>query len=77
VCPEAVTSKDYEGGFKIQLMEKDMRLAAEAARGVGATLVLGDTAIGAYSSAASDPDYRDRDSRIVYKWLGGVDPRQA
>ncbi|KAJ7703223.1 NAD binding domain of 6-phosphogluconate dehydrogenase-domain-containing protein [Mycena rosella] len=34
VCPEAVTSKDYEGGFKIQLMEKDMRLAAEAARGV-------------------------------------------
>jgi hypothetical protein len=49
-------------------MEKDMKLAAEAARQVGAKLVLGDTAIGAYSSAASDPSFRDRDSRVVYKW---------
>ncbi|KAJ7096348.1 6-phosphogluconate dehydrogenase [Mycena epipterygia] len=75
VCPDAVTSKNYEGGFKVQLMEKDMRLAAEAARQVGATLVLGDTAIGAYHATASDPNFRDRDSRVVYKWLGGVDPR--
>ncbi|KAJ7497271.1 NAD binding domain of 6-phosphogluconate dehydrogenase-domain-containing protein [Mycena latifolia] len=75
VCPDAVTSKNYEGGFKVQLMEKDMRLAAEAAREVGARLVLGDSAIGAYCAAASDPSYRDRDSRVVYKWLGGIDPR--
>ncbi|KAJ6609892.1 6-phosphogluconate dehydrogenase [Mycena sp. CBHHK59/15] len=75
VCPDAVTSRNYEGGFKVQLMEKDMRLAIEAARKVAAKLVLGDTAVGAYSAAASDPSYRDKDSRVVYKWLGGVDPR--
>ncbi|KAJ7084362.1 NAD binding domain of 6-phosphogluconate dehydrogenase-domain-containing protein [Mycena belliarum] len=68
VCPDAVTSKNYEGGFKVQLMEKDMKLAAEAAREVGATLVLGESAIEAYCSAASDPRYRDKDSRVVYKW---------
>ncbi|KAJ7901803.1 NAD binding domain of 6-phosphogluconate dehydrogenase-domain-containing protein [Mycena olivaceomarginata] len=73
VCPDAVTSKGYEGGFKVQLMEKDMKLAAEAAHNAGAKLVLGETAIGAYVSAASDPRYRDKDSRVVYKWL--VDPR--
>lgn len=36
-------------------MEKDMKLAAEAAHNAGAKLVLGETAIGAYVSAASDP----------------------
>ncbi|KAJ7045488.1 NAD binding domain of 6-phosphogluconate dehydrogenase-domain-containing protein [Mycena alexandri] len=75
VCPDAVTSREYEGGFKVQLMEKDMKLAAAAARDVGANLVLGETAIEAYSSAASDPRFRGKDSRVVYKWLGGVDPR--
>ncbi|KAK7057216.1 mitochondrial putative 3-hydroxyisobutyrate dehydrogenase [Favolaschia claudopus] len=68
VCPDAVTSKGYEGGFKVQLMEKDMKLAAAAAKKVGAKLVLGDTAIKAYSSTASDPRYRGKDSRVVYKW---------
>lgn len=45
-----------------------MKLAAAAARDVGANLVLGETAIEAYSSAASDPRFRGKDSRVVYKW---------
>ncbi|KAJ7188298.1 3-hydroxyisobutyrate dehydrogenase [Mycena filopes] len=65
---DAVTSKEYEGGFKVQLMEKDMKLAVAAASDVGARLVLGETTIGAYSSAANDSKYRDHDSRIIYKW---------
>ncbi|KAJ6475342.1 NAD binding domain of 6-phosphogluconate dehydrogenase-domain-containing protein [Mycena vitilis] len=76
VCPDAVTSKEYEGGFKVQLMEKDLRLATDAAQQAGAKLILGPTAVDAYSSAASDPRYRGKDSRVVYKWLGGVDPRE-
>ncbi|KAJ7132774.1 3-hydroxyisobutyrate dehydrogenase [Mycena crocata] len=75
VCPDAVTSKNYEGGFKVQLMEKDMRLAVNAARQVEANLILADTAIAAYSAAASDSRYVNKDSRVVYAWLGGVDPR--
>ncbi|KAJ7647357.1 3-hydroxyisobutyrate dehydrogenase [Roridomyces roridus] len=77
VCPTAVTSKRYQGGFKVQLMEKDLKLAAEAADNVGARLVLADTTIAAYHSAASDPRYRDRDSRVVYQWLEGADPEET
>ncbi|PPQ78120.1 hypothetical protein CVT25_015645 [Psilocybe cyanescens] len=68
VCPDAVTSKGYEGGFKIQLMKKDMSLAIDAAKQVGANLVLADAGLAAYSAAAEDPRCRDRDSRVIYRW---------
>ncbi|KAF7298218.1 hypothetical protein HMN09_01043700 [Mycena chlorophos] len=69
VCPEAATSNGYVGGFKVELMEKDMRLATQAARQVGAKLVLGEAAVSAYAQTASDPDFRGKDSRVVYQWL--------
>lgn len=74
VCPDAVTSKGYEGGFKVQLMKKDMTLAISAAREVDAKLVLADAGLSAYTAASDDPRCRDRDSRVVYRWLGGVEP---
>ncbi|KAF8893404.1 6-phosphogluconate dehydrogenase [Infundibulicybe gibba] len=74
VCPNAVTSKGYEGGFKVQLMKKDMTLAVNAAREVDAKLVLGDAGLAAYSAASEDPRCRDKDSRVVYRWLGGIEP---
>ncbi|KAF8876692.1 3-hydroxyisobutyrate dehydrogenase [Gymnopilus junonius] len=74
VCPEAVTSNGYEGGFKVQLMKKDMSLAIEAAKQVGAKVVLADAGLSAYTAASEDPRCRDRDSRVVYRWLGGVEP---
>ncbi|KAF4620437.1 hypothetical protein D9613_000215 [Agrocybe pediades] len=74
VCPDAVTSKGYEGGFKVQLMKKDLGLAVEAARQVGAKLVLADAGLSAYTAASEDPRCRDRDARVVYRWLGGIEP---
>lgn len=68
VCPEAVTSKGYEGGFKVQLMKKDMGLAIEAANEVGAKLVLAEAGLSAYTAASNDPRCRDKDSRVVYRW---------
>lgn len=55
-------------------MAKDVRLAVEAAHSVGAKIVLGETALDTYKSASTDPNCRDLDSRVVYRWLGGVDP---
>ncbi|KAG5735498.1 hypothetical protein E4T56_gene11142 [Termitomyces sp. T112] len=75
VCPDAVTSRGYDGGFKVQLMKKDITLAMEAARQVDAKLVLGDSGLSAYSAAAEDPRCRDKDSRVVYRWLGGIEPK--
>lgn len=68
VCPGAVTSKGYEGGFKVQLMKKDMTLAIAAAREVGAKMVLADAGLSAYEAASEDPRCRDKDSRVVYRW---------
>ncbi|KAF4598076.1 3-hydroxyisobutyrate dehydrogenase-related [Pleurotus pulmonarius] len=75
VCPEAPSSKGYEGGFKIQLMKKDVGLAIDAARQVDAKVVLGLTGLGVYSAASEDPRFRDKDARIVYRWLGGIEPK--
>ena len=55
-------------------MAKDIGLAVEAAKAIGAQIVLGNTALESYQSASANPKYRDRDSRIVYKWLGGIEP---
>lgn len=71
VCPDAPSSKGYEGGFKIQLMKKDFGLAVQTAKRVGAKLVLGDIGLETYTDASEDPQCRDRDSRVVYRYLGG------
>jgi 3-hydroxyisobutyrate dehydrogenase len=71
VCPDAPSSKGYEGGFKIQLMKKDFGLAVQTAERVGAKLVLGDIGLKTYTDASEDPQCRDRDSRVVYRYLGG------
>lgn len=74
VCPDAVTSHGYRGGFKVQLMRKDVALAVSAARTANARLVLGDAALETYEQASKDPRCRDLDARVVYRWLGGVEP---
>jgi 3-hydroxyisobutyrate dehydrogenase-like beta-hydroxyacid dehydrogenase len=68
---DAVPSRDYKGGFKVQLMKKDVTLAIASAKTVGAKLVLADADLAAYTAASEDPNCRDRDSRVVYRWLGG------
>ncbi|KFY65404.1 hypothetical protein V496_02596 [Pseudogymnoascus sp. VKM F-4515 (FW-2607)] len=71
VCLEAPSSKGYKGGFKVQLMKKDFGLAVEAARGVGAKMVLGEKGLECYKEAAEDPKCFDLDSRVVFRYIGG------
>ncbi|KAK2740641.1 hypothetical protein FQN57_006010 [Myotisia sp. PD_48] len=71
VFPEAPSTNGYKEGFKIQLMKKDMGLAVDMAKRVGTTLVLGDAGLKTYSDASDDPNCRDLDSRVVYRFLGG------
>lgn len=52
-------------------MRKDIGLAIESAEKVGAKLVLSNAGWSAYDAASKDPSCRDRDSRVVYRWLGG------
>lgn len=71
VCPQAPASKDYAGGFRVELMRKDFALAVEAAKANNARLVLGESGLRAYTEAAEHPSCRGRDSRVVFRFLGG------
>ncbi|KAK4239522.1 NAD binding domain of 6-phosphogluconate dehydrogenase-domain-containing protein [Achaetomium macrosporum] len=71
VCPQAPSSNGYRGGFRLQLMRKDIGLAVDMARRVGARNVLGASGLGVYAAASEAADCRDLDSRVVYRYLGG------
>lgn len=71
VVENAPSSRGYTGGFKVQLMRKDFNLAMEMAKGVGSTNVLGQAGLDTYTQAMNDPNCRDLDSRVVFRYLGG------
>jgi len=71
VVPTAPASRDYNGGFGISLMKKDLRLAMVAAREAGARLELADAAEGLYDAAEKDQRCHGRDFSVVYRYIGG------
>lgn len=71
VCPNAPASNDYKGGFKVQLMKKDFNLAVQTAARVGAQLRLGEAGLAVYQEASEDEACQDRDSRVVFRYIGG------
>jgi 3-hydroxyisobutyrate dehydrogenase len=52
-------------------MRKDYKLAVDTASDVGATLLLGDAGLQAYTDAMNDPRCYDKDSRVVFRYIGG------
>ncbi|KAK4657641.1 hypothetical protein QC762_001140 [Podospora pseudocomata] len=71
VCPQAPSSNGYRGGFRVELMKKDMGLAIAMARQGGAKNVLGVSGLGVYTAASAAEDCMGLDSRVVYRYLGG------
>jgi 3-hydroxyisobutyrate dehydrogenase len=69
VLETAPASRDYEGGFGVSLMKKDLRLAVTAAEEAGAKLVLADKAKEVYEEA--EKGHKGKDFSVVYRWLGG------
>ncbi|KAE8447530.1 hypothetical protein EG329_010660 [Mollisiaceae sp. DMI_Dod_QoI] len=63
------SSRDYEGGFRIELCEKVLKMGSELAKDVGARTVLDGPALGAFAEARGDERYKGKDARVVYKWL--------
>lgn len=53
VGPETPADRDYEGGFAAGLMLKDLKLAVEAAQGVGASVPMGGAAQHLYQAFAN------------------------
>ena len=63
----APAERGYEGGFGVELMKKDLGLAMDEARRVGAVTQLGDQATRIY--AAVQADEPGKDFSVVYRWL--------
>ncbi|KAI5926254.1 NAD binding domain of 6-phosphogluconate dehydrogenase-domain-containing protein [Camillea tinctor] len=71
VCPKAPSSNGYQGGFRVQLMKKDVGLAVDMARRLDSKNILGATSLGVYTAASEASDCKDLDSRVVYRYIGG------
>jgi 3-hydroxyisobutyrate dehydrogenase-like beta-hydroxyacid dehydrogenase len=71
VDPNAPASKDYAPGFKVQFMRKDYNLAIEAAETSNSKLYLGASGLQVYTDASLDERCVDKDSRVVFRFIGG------
>lgn len=69
VLENSPASRDYEGGFGVSLMKKDLRLAVSSAREAGAKLALAEKATEVYEE--TEKAYKGKDFSVVYRWLGG------
>ena len=68
VSKGAPAERGYEGGFALELMRKDLRLAMEEAKRVGAKVELGERAGDVYEVVA-EKEGKNRDFSIVYRWM--------
>lgn len=69
VVEGAPASRNYDGGFGLSLMKKDLSLAILAAAEVGARLELGDRAGEVYAAAEQQDDCKGKDFSVVYKYI--------
>jgi 3-hydroxyisobutyrate/3-hydroxypropionate dehydrogenase len=69
INPNTPSSRNYENGFGVKLLKKDVLLALDAAKLANLKLLLGDDAAQILQKIADSPEYGDKDMSIVYKWL--------
>ncbi len=63
------SSRGYEGGFRLELCAKVLKMGSELAADVGARTVLDKPTLAAFKEASEDARYTGKDARVVYKWL--------
>ncbi|KAF2104233.1 3-hydroxyisobutyrate dehydrogenase [Rhizodiscina lignyota] len=69
IHPNAPASRNYEGGFRIELCKKVLQMGTDLAEMVGARHILDKPTMEAFEEASADPRYAGKDARVVYKWL--------
>ena len=69
VQPNVPSSRNYEGGFRIELCKKVLEMGSELAMQANARTVLDKPTLAAFEEAAADERYKGKDARVVYKWL--------
>lgn len=69
VVPTSASNRDYDGGFGVSLMKKDLTLALNAAKEANAQLELGDKAAEVYNE--TEKEFKGKDFSVVYRYIGG------
>jgi 3-hydroxyisobutyrate dehydrogenase len=72
VMPAVPASKDYQGGFAVDLMLKDLGLAAEAVAEAQASTPLGAQALALYSAHSKEGSGRLDFSSILTRLMRGA-----
>jgi 3-hydroxyisobutyrate dehydrogenase-like beta-hydroxyacid dehydrogenase len=63
------SSRDYEGGFRVELCAKVLGMGSQLAEMVGARTILDKPTLEAFGEVMGDERYKGKDARVVYKWL--------
>ncbi|KAB8298099.1 hypothetical protein EYC80_001861 [Monilinia laxa] len=71
VVSGAPAERDFNGGFGISLMKKDLGLALKAAEEVHAKLELGNRAREVYETVEQQDNCKGKDFSVVYKYISG------
>jgi 3-hydroxyisobutyrate dehydrogenase len=71
VVATSPASRNYDGGFGVALMNKDLKLALKACADSDVNTALGNKAREVYDAVEGDPELKTKDFSVVYRWLGG------
>lgn len=69
VQPNVPSSRNYEGGFRIEMCKKVLEMGSDLAKQANARTILDKPTLAAFEEAAADERYKGKDARVVYKWL--------
>ena len=64
-------SRQYAGGFGVNLMNKDLKLALKSCEEFGVQVKMGPVAQELYDAVEKDPNCKGKDFSVVYRYLGG------
>ncbi|TID25934.1 3-hydroxyisobutyrate dehydrogenase [Venturia nashicola] len=71
VIETSPASRDYDGGFGVSLMSKDLRLALAACDEFGIKNRMGPVAKQIYDEVQADAKLKGKDFSVVYRYMGG------
>jgi len=69
IMKDVPASRSYEGGFRVELMAKDLGLAQTASTEVKAPTPMGSLAHQLYRLIAKSPELREKDFSVLYQYL--------
>lgn len=69
VTPTAAASKNFEGGFSMELCKGVVEMAVQLGKDVGANNILSDLVMRTFEEASQDERCKGKDCRSIYKFI--------